>query len=125
MVVVDDSIVRGTTSRKIIQMIRSAGAREIHMRISSPPTVGPCHYGIDTPSRDELIASSQSVDEIRKFVGADSLGYLSLDGLHAAVGHSMSQPTRNHGLCDACFSNQYPITVIPPARLRQLRLISA
>jgi amidophosphoribosyltransferase len=124
VVVVDDSIVRGTTSRKIIQMIRSAGAREIHMRISSPPTVGPCHYGIDTPSRDELIASSQSVEDIRKFVGADSLGYLSLDGLHAAVGHSMSADP-NHGLCDACFSNQYPIAVIPPARLRQLRLISA
>jgi amidophosphoribosyltransferase len=124
VVVVDDSIVRGTTSRKIIQMIRSAGAREIHMRISSPPTVGPCHYGIDTPSREELIASSQSVDEIRKFVGADSLGYLSLDGLHAAVGRSTS-PDVNHGLCDACFSNEYPIAVIPPARLRQLRLISA
>jgi amidophosphoribosyltransferase len=142
VVVVDDSIVRGTTSRKIIQMIRSAGAREIHMRISSPPTVGPCHYGIDTPSRDELIASSQSVDEIRKFVGADSLGYLSLDGLHAAVNPGLPGPASGsgltsldtpaggascgkQGLCDACFSNEYPIAVIPPARLRQLRLISA
>jgi amidophosphoribosyltransferase len=124
VVVVDDSIVRGTTSRKIIGMIRSAGAREIHMRISSPPAIGPCHYGIDTPSRDELIASSQSVEEIRAFVGADSLGYLSLDGLHTAVGQSRS-PDENHGLCDACFSNKYPITVVPPGRLRQLHLISA
>lgn len=124
VVVVDDSIVRGTTSRKIIGMIRSSGAREIHVRISSPPTVGPCHYGIDTPSRDELIASSQSIDDIRRFVGADSLGYLSLEGLHAAVDKAKS-PDENHGLCDACFSNQYPITVVPPARLRQLRLISA
>ena len=113
VVVVDDSIVRGTTSRKIIGMIRSAGAREIHMRISSPPAIGPCHYGIDTPSRDELIASSQSVEEIRAFVGADTLGYLSLDGLHTAVGQSRS-PDENHGLCDACFSNKYPITVVPP-----------
>jgi amidophosphoribosyltransferase len=124
VVVVDDSLVRGTTSRKIIGMIRSAGAREIHMRISSPPAIGPCHYGIDTPSRDELIASSQSVEDIRTFVGADSLGYISLEGLHAAVGQSRS-PDENHGLCDACFSNKYPITVIPPGRLRQLHLISA
>ncbi len=124
VVVVDDSIVRGTTSRKIIGMIRSAGAREIHMRISSPPAIGPCHYGIDTPSRDELIASSQSVEDIRTFVGADSLGYLSLDGLHTAVGQSRS-PDENHGLCDACFSNKYPLTVVPPGRLRQLHLISA
>jgi amidophosphoribosyltransferase len=124
VVVVDDSIVRGTTSRKIIGMIRAAGAREIHMRISSPPAIGPCHYGIDTPSREELIASSQSVEDIRRFVGADSLGYLSLEGLHEAVGRSKSAD-ENHGLCDACFSNKYPITVIPPARLRQLHLISA
>jgi amidophosphoribosyltransferase len=124
VVVVDDSIVRGTTSRKIIGMIRSAGAREIHLRVSSPPAIGPCHYGIDTPSRDELIASSQSVEQIRTFVGADSLGYLSLEGLHTAVSRSRS-PDENHGLCDACFSNKYPITVVPPGRLRQLHLISA
>jgi amidophosphoribosyltransferase len=125
VVVVDDSIVRGTTSRKIIGMIRASGAREIHVRISSPPTVGPCHYGIDTPRREELIASAQSVDEIRKFVGADSLGYLSLDGLHTAVGRSeAASPDENHGLCDACFSSKYPIPVVAPARLRQLRLIS-
>ncbi len=128
VVVVDDSIVRGTTSRKIMEMIRAAGAREIHMRISSPPTKGPCHYGIDTPSSEELIASSKEVEDIRKFVGADSLGYLSLEGLHAAVdldGGRTRSDDENHGLCDACFSNKYPITVIPPARLRQLHLISA
>jgi amidophosphoribosyltransferase len=124
VVVVDDSIVRGTTSRKIIGMIRAAGAREIHVRISSPPTIGPCHYGIDTPRRDELIASAHSIEEIRQYIGADSLGYLSLDGLYAALSKSRSAEGGG-GLCDACFSNEYPIAVIPPARLRQLRLISA
>lgn len=98
------------------------------MRISSPPTVGPCHYGIDTPSREELIAATHTLDETRQFVGADSLGYLSLEGLHAALGRSArdgeAEP-ENNGLCDACFSNRYPITVVPPARLRQLRLITA
>jgi amidophosphoribosyltransferase len=124
VVVVDDSIVRGTTARKIIGMIRSAGAREIHLRISSPPTVGPCHYGIDTPSREELIASSHSTEQIRDFIGADSLAYLSLDGLYAALGKSRAAEGIG-GLCDACFSGNYPISPVPPARLRQLRLISA
>lgn len=124
VVVVDDSIVRGTTSRKIIQMIRLAGASEIHMRISSPPTVGPCHYGIDTPSSDELIASAHSVEEIRKFVGADTLGYLSLEGLYDSVGRGGTAEVK-HGLCDACFSRDYPVPIVPAARLRQLRLISA
>jgi amidophosphoribosyltransferase len=123
VVVVDDSIVRGTTSRKIVEMIRGAGAREVHMRISSPPTQGPCHYGIDTPTREELIASSRSVEEIRQFVGADSLGYLSLEGLHASVNGAGSGP--KEGFCNACFTNDYPITIQQPARLRQLRLISA
>jgi len=130
VVVVDDSIVRGTTSRKIVGMIRSAGAREVHMRISSPPTVGPCRYGIDTPTREELIASHKSVEEIRDFVGADSLGYLSLEGLYASVEVSNGNGARlgapgAHGFCDACFSNRYPIEQQPPARLRQLRLITA
>ncbi len=124
VVVVDDSIVRGTTSRKIIGMIRAAGAREVHMRVSSPPTVGPCHYGIDTPHKDDLIASKHSVDEIRQYIGADSLGYLSIDGLYAALS-KVNAPDGNGGLCDACFTNRYPIAVVPPARLRQLRLISA
>jgi amidophosphoribosyltransferase len=102
VVVVDDSIVRGTTSRKIVSMVRSAGAREVHMRISAPPTVSPCYYGIDTPTRKELIASSHSVDEIRTYIRADSLGYLSMDGLLKAAG-------KNTGFCHACFTMQYPV----------------
>jgi amidophosphoribosyltransferase len=123
VVVVDDSIVRGTTSRKIVEMIRGAGAREVHMRISSPPTVGPCHYGIDTPTREELIASSRTPEQIREFVGADSLGFLSLEGLHESVNGASDGP--REGFCNACFTNDYPITIQQPARLRQLRLISA
>lgn len=124
VVVVDDSIVRGTTSRKIIGMIRAAGAREVHVRISSPPTVGSCHYGIDTPRSEELIAHSHSAEEICTFIGADSLGYLSLDGVYGALTKTV-KPDGTGGLCDACFSNRYPVAVAPPARLRQLRLISA
>ena len=104
VVLVDDSIVRGTTSRKIVAMVRAAGASEIHVRISSPPTTGPCHYGIDTPRRSELIASSHSVEEIRKFIQADSLGYLSRDGMYRAVGDQQAQ------LCDACFTGNYPVS---------------
>ncbi|MEZ4256174.1 MAG: amidophosphoribosyltransferase [Polyangiales bacterium] len=103
--VIDDSIVRGTTSRKIVRMIRDAGAKEVHMRVSSPPTQWPCFYGIDTPSRRELIASSHSTDEIAKYIGADTLGYLTIDGLRAAVG--------GDGYCDACFSGNYPVTFKP------------
>jgi amidophosphoribosyltransferase len=102
VVVVDDSIVRGTTSRKIVSMVRSAGAREVHMRISAPPTVSPCYYGIDTPTRKELIASSHSVDEICTYIRADSLGYLSMDRLLKAVG-------KDTGFCHACFTMQYPV----------------
>jgi amidophosphoribosyltransferase len=122
VVVVDDSIVRGTTSRKIVGMIRGAGAREVHMRISSPPTVGPCRYGIDTPTAEELIASAHTQDEIRKYVGADSLGYLSLEGLFESVngGRGMN----GDGFCDACFTNNQPIQIQQPARLRQLRLVT-
>ena len=86
VVLVDDSIVRGTTSRKIVKMVRAAGAREVHMRISCPPTISPCFYGVDTPQRSELIAATHSLEEIRRYIGADSLGYLSLDGLLSAVG---------------------------------------
>ena len=93
------------------------------MRISSPPTIGPCCYGIDTPTREELFASSHSIDQIRDYVGADSLGYLSLSGLHASV--NSVRADGQGGFCDACFSNNYPINIVPPARLRQLRLISA
>ncbi len=102
VVVVDDSIVRGTTARKIVKMLKGAGAREVHLRISSPPTAWPCFYGIDTPSRQELIAASHSVEEIARYVTADSLGYLSLPGLHAAVGDASGQ-----SFCSACFSGQY------------------
>lgn len=103
VIVIDDSIVRGTTSRKIINMIRRAGAKEIHLRISSPPTTDPCFYGIDTPSKEELIASHNDVESIRKFVGADSLGYLSVEALYRAV---ESKPGR---FCDACFTGNYPL----------------
>jgi amidophosphoribosyltransferase len=123
VVVVDDSIVRGTTSGKIIGMIHAAGAREVHLRISSPPTIGPCHYGIDTPDRNKLIAGSHSVEEIRKFVGADSLGYLSLAALHESLSAVLA-PHEHRGLCDACFSNNYPIPLPAPMRCRQLRLLS-
>ncbi len=102
VVVVDDSIVRGTTSRKIVKMVRAAGAREVHLRISSPPTSWPCYYGIDTPTRQELIASSHSIEEIARYVTADSLGYLALEGLKSAVGDEGT-------FCDACFSGNYLI----------------
>ena len=103
VIVVDDSIVRGTTSRKIIRMLRDAGAKEVHMRISSPATIGPCYYGIDTPTRSELIASSNSVEEIRRFVEADTLAYLSNDGMFAYF------DGKKDGFCDACFTGNYPV----------------
>jgi amidophosphoribosyltransferase len=106
VVLIDDSIVRGTTSRKIVRMVREAGAREVHVRISSPPTIGPCYYGIDTPLKSELIASSHGVDEICRFIEADSLGYLSHQGLLAAVDDAEG---RRH--CTACFSGRYPVAV--------------
>src|SRR4029450_13854402 len=86
VVLVDDSIVRGTTSRKIVRLVKAAGAREVHVRISCPPTVSPCFYGVDTPSRQDLIGATHSIDEIREFVEDDSLAYLSLNGVRAAVG---------------------------------------
>src|SRR5581483_4819006 len=107
VVVVDDSIVRGTTSRKIVKMIRSAGAKEIHVRISSPPILSPCFYGIDTPTRQELVASTHDVDEIRKYITADSLEYLSTEGMFRAVYNSESGENRH--FCTACFSGNYPI----------------
>ena len=103
IILVDDSIVRGTTSKKIVSMIKAAGAREVHMRISCPPTVSPCYYGIDTPHRDELIASKHSVEEIRDYMGADTLAYLSMDGLQQAVGDS------HPNYCTACYTKNYPI----------------
>jgi amidophosphoribosyltransferase len=104
VIVVDDSIVRGTTSRKIVKMIRQAGAAEVHMRISSPPIISPCYYGIDTPTKEELIGSSKTVDEICEYITADSLRYLSLEGMLQAV-----TDHRNPNFCTACFSDRYPI----------------
>ncbi|SPP66713.1 Amidophosphoribosyltransferase 1, chloroplastic [Nitrospira lenta] len=103
VVVVDDSLVRGTTSRKIVKMLRNAGAKEVHMRISSPPIVSPCFYGIDTPTKKELIASNHSTEEIRKYITADSLAYLSLDGM------LQSAPGVPAQYCNACFTEKYPI----------------
>jgi len=102
VVMVDDSIVRGTTTRGLVAMIRAAGAREVHMRVSSPPITGPCYYGIDTPRKEELIAANYSIPEIAKRIGVDSLGYLSLEGMLAAV------PGGPSGFCHACFSGEYP-----------------
>lgn len=101
VVLVDDSIVRGTTSRKIVRMIRDAGAREVHLRISCPPTISPCYYGVDTPRKEELIAANRSVAEIREYVGADSLAYLSLENLRLAVAD------KNQEYCAACYTGQY------------------
>ena len=114
VVVVDDSIVRGTTSKKIIKMIRNAGATEIHMRISSPPTSYPCFYGIDTPTRQELIASSHSLEEIRKYITADTLGYISMDGIQKVVPYRMNY-------CAACFDGAYPVP-FPGEKMLQLGL---
>jgi len=106
IVLIDDSIVRGTTSKKIVRMLKQYGAKEVHMRISSPPTTGPCYYGIDTPQRRELIASSSSIEEIREFIEADSLGYLSEEGMLEAVRNG-DDPRRLY--CTACFTGKYPI----------------
>jgi amidophosphoribosyltransferase len=119
VVVIDDSIVRGTTSRKIVKMLRDAGAREVHLRISSPPTRWPCFYGIDTPSRSELIASSHSIEEIAKYVTADSVGYLSVEALHAAV----EKNSTSSGFCNACFTGDYPVAFEKPTQRRQLALV--
>ncbi len=106
VVLVDDSIVRGTTSRKIVRMVREAGATEVHVRVSCPPTVSPCYYGIDTPTREELIASQHSVEEIRQFIGADSLGYLSLESLRHAVGDTEGK------FCTSCYTGIYPTELV-------------
>jgi len=106
VVLVDDSIVRGTTSRKIVRMVREAGAVEVHMRISCPPTISPCYYGIDTPTREELIASHNTVEQICEFLGADSLGYLSLESLRRAVGDPEGR------FCTSCFTGSYPTELV-------------
>ena len=114
VVMVDDSIVRGTTTRGLVALVRAAGAREVHMRVSSPPITGPCYYGIDTPDREQLIAANHGVNEIAKLIGVDSLGYLSLEGMLGSV------PNGPNGFCHACFSGQYPTR--PPVAPQKLRL---
>jgi len=104
VVLVDDSVVRGTTSRKIVKMVRAAGAKEVHVRISCPPTISPCFYGVDTPRKSELIAATHTLDEIKTFLDADSLGYLSLEGLMSAVGSGQST------YCSSCYTGHYPVS---------------
>ena len=107
VVLIDDSIVRGTTSKKIVRMVRDAGAKEVHMRISCPPTISPCYYGVDTPSKKQLIAANKSVEEIREYIGADSLAYLSLDGLRKAAGEGDEKL-----YCTACYTGKYPTNLV-------------
>lgn len=109
VVMIDDSIVRGTTSNRIVRMLREAGAREVHVQISSPPVMNPCFYGIDTSTRDELIAATKSVEEIRQIIEADSLSFLSVEGMLAAIGRKDTAP--NNGHCLACFTGQYPTDI--------------
>ncbi len=138
VIIVDDSIVRGTTSRKIVKMVRSAGAREVHLRISSPPCRWPCYYGIDTPTRGELIASTHSLAEINQYITSDSVRYLSLEGLLDALAQSNPRTTANERgaaasgqdpggapttYCHACWSGDYPIRLVPHPRQHQMRLL--
>ena len=107
VILVDDSIVRGTTSQKIVKMIRDAGATEVHMRIASPPTMHSCFYGVDTPEESQLIAARRSVEDIAEFIKVDSLGFLSIDGLYRAVGEARRNDEAPQ-FCDACFTGAYP-----------------
>jgi amidophosphoribosyltransferase len=116
VVVIDDSLVRGTTSQKILALVRQAGAKEVHLRIASPATIGPCYYGVDTPQKSDLIAANQSLDEIRKFVGADTLSYLSLEGLFKALGESPQ--AKEKSFCAACFDGQYPTPLFNDNEIR-------
>jgi amidophosphoribosyltransferase len=126
VVLVDDSIVRGTTSQKIVQMVRDAGAKEVHMRIASPPTMSSCYYGVDTPETSKLLASRMSVKEMAEFIRVDSLGFLSIDGLYRAV----REPSRNNAqpqFCDACFTGEYPTRLMDrdgSDNVRQLSLLA-
>jgi amidophosphoribosyltransferase len=118
VILIDDSIIRGTTSRKIVRMVRAAGATEVHLRISCPPTISPCFYGVDTPSKKDLIAANKSIEEIRQFIEADSLAYLSLPGLTYACTTGES----SHGLspasfCTACYTGHYPTQWVDVAEI--------
>jgi amidophosphoribosyltransferase len=103
VILVDDSIVRGTTSRKIVGMVRAAGAKEVHVRISCPPTISPCYYGVDTPSKEDLIAATHTIDEIRDFLEADSVAYLSLEGMLSTV------DVQRSAYCSSCYTGHYPV----------------
>jgi amidophosphoribosyltransferase len=107
VILIDDSIVRGTTSRKLVRMVRSAGATEVHLRISCPPTISPCFYGVDTPNKKQLIAAVKSIEEIREYIGADTLQYLSLEGLRKACGEG-----ERTSYCSACYTGQYPTPLV-------------
>ena len=123
VVLVDDSIVRGTTSQKIVQMVREAGAREVHMRIASPPTMSSCFYGVDTPEKAKLLASRMSIEEMADFIRVDSLAFLSIDGLYRAV----NEPSRNNEqpqFCDACFTGDYPTQLTDHEGVDNVRTLS-
>ena len=123
VVLVDDSIVRGTTSQKIVQLVRDAGAKEVHMRIASPPTMSPCFYGVDTPEKAKLLASRMSIEDMADFIKVDSLGFLSIDGLYRAV----REPARNSEcpqFCDACFTGEYPTRLVDQEGLSNIRSLS-
>ena len=120
VVLVDDSIVRGTTSQKIVAMVRQAGAKEVHMRIAGPPTTHSCFYGIDTPERGKLLAARNSVEEMAKLIGVDSLAFISIDGLYKALGKEGRDPAAP-AFCDACFTGDYPISLTDNAETREAR----
>lgn len=123
VVLVDDSIVRGTTSMKIVQMMRDAGAREVHMRIACPPTTHSCFYGVDTPERDKLLAYERTVEQMRAAIGADSLAFISMDGLYRAMGYA-ARDKASPKYCDACFTGEYPTRLTDQAELPQERQLS-
>jgi amidophosphoribosyltransferase len=124
VILVDDSIVRGTTSVKIVAMVRAAGAREVHMRIAAPPTTHSCFYGVNTPERDKLLAARMDVAGMQRFIGVDSLAFVSMDGLYRAVGEPRRDPA-NLRFCDACFTGDYPISLddFDDPEQRQLSLL--
>jgi len=125
VILVDDSIVRGTTSKKIVEMVRAAGAAEVHMRISSPPNTHSCFYGIDTPERSKLLAARHSIAEMAELIGVDSLAFISIDGLYRALNHAGRDNVRPQ-YCDACLTGEYPITLTDFAETqsRQLSLLA-
>ena len=127
IVLIDDSIVRGTTSRKIVQMMRDAGAKEVHFRIASPPIKHPDYYGIDTPERDKLLAATHDLEGMRQFIGADSLAFLSIDGIYRAMGEKARNPERPQ-FTDHCFTGDYPTALTDLAAKdtspRQLSLLA-